>query len=99
MNDKVRHEFQSYKMSLEASSVQSFALERAKGSSQEIRSETSSRLHKTRDSEARVSETDLKSLISLRKVENMNHISLVNLLPLVIRRLFSLCSQVKNGMS
>ena len=43
--------------------------------------------------------TGLRSLISLRIVESLTHISLINLLPLVIRRLFALCHQVRNGMS
>ena len=37
--------------------------------------------------------TGLRSLISLRKVENVSHISLINLLPFVIHRLFTLCHQ------
>ena len=55
MNDKVMHEAQSYKMSLEPSSFPAAGITRSKGSSQQTRSETSSRSHKTSDSAARVS--------------------------------------------
>ena len=55
MNDKVMHEDQSYKMSLEPSSFPAAGIKGSKGSLQQTRSETSSRSHKTRDSEARVS--------------------------------------------
>ena len=60
MNDKVMHEAQSYKMSLEPSSFPAAGITGSKGSLQQIRSETSSRSHKTRDSEARVSENRSK---------------------------------------
>ena len=99
MNNKVMHEAQSYKMNLEPSSVPAASITGSKGSLQQTRSETSSRSHKTRDSEARVSENRSRSLIILRIVESLTHISLINLLPLVIRRLFALCHQVRNGMS
>ena len=52
MNDKVIHEAQSYKMSLEPSSFPAARITGSKGSLQQTRSETSSRSHKTRDSEA-----------------------------------------------
>ena len=60
MNDKVMHEAQSYKMSLEPSSFPAAGITGSKGSLQQTRSETSSRSHKTRDSEARVSENRSK---------------------------------------
>ena len=60
MNDKVIHEAQSYKMSLEPSSFPAAGIAGSKGSLQQTRSETSSRSHKTRDSEAPVSENRSK---------------------------------------
>ena len=54
------HEAQSYKMSLEPSSFPAAGLTGSKGSLQQTRSETSSRSHKTRDSEARLSENSSK---------------------------------------
>ena len=60
MNDKVMHEAQSYKISLEPSSFPAARITRSKGSLQQNRSETSSRSHKTKDSEARVSENRSK---------------------------------------
>ena len=60
MNDKVMHEAQSYKMSLEPSSFPAAGITGSKGSLQQTRSETSSRSHKTRDSEAPVSENRSK---------------------------------------
>ena len=60
MNNKVMHEAQSYKMSLEPSSFPAAGITGSKGSLQQTRSETSSRSHKTRDSEAPVSENRSK---------------------------------------
>ena len=60
MNNKVMHEAQSYKMSLEPSSFPAAGITGSKGSLQQTRSETSSRSHKTRDSEAQVSENRSK---------------------------------------
>ena len=60
MNNKVIHEAQNYKMSLKPSSFPAAGLTGSKGSLQQTRSETSSRSHKTRDSEARVSENRSK---------------------------------------
>ena len=60
MNDKVMHEAQSYKMSLEPSPFSAAGITGSKGSVQQTGSETSSRWHKTRDSEARVSENRSK---------------------------------------
>ena len=60
MNDKVMHEAQSYLMSLEPSSFPAAGITGSKGSLQQTRSETSSRSHKTRDSEARVCENRSK---------------------------------------
>ena len=54
------HEAQSYKMSLEPSSFPAADITGSKGSLQQTRSETSSRSHKTKDSEARVSENRSK---------------------------------------
>ena len=55
------HEAQSYKMSLEPSSIPAAGITgSSKGSLQQTRSETSSRSHKTRDSEARVPENRFK---------------------------------------
>ena len=68
MNDEVIHEAQSYKMSLETSSFPAAGITGSKGSLQQTRSETSSRLHKTRDSEARVSEN--RSKVSNKSKEN-----------------------------
>ena len=99
MNDKVLHEAQSYKMSLEPFSFSAAGITESKGSLQQTRSETSSRSHKTRDSEARVSENRSKVSNNSKDSRNLTHICLINLLPLVIRRLFSLCHQVRNGMS
>ena len=99
INDKVMHEAQSYKMSLELSSFSAAGVTRSKRSLKQTRSETSSRSRKTRNSEARVLKTGLRSLISLGIVENLTHIIPINLLPLVIRRLFALCHQVRNGIS
>ena len=93
------HEAQSYKMSLEPSSFPAPGITGSKESLQQIRSETSSCSHKTRDSEARVSENRSKVTDKSKKVDNVSHISLINLLPLVIPRLLTLCHQVRNGMS
>ena len=60
MNDKVMQEAQSYKMSLEPPSFSSAAITGSMGSLQQTRSETSSNSHKTRESEARVSENRFK---------------------------------------
>ena len=60
MNDKVMHEAHKYKMSLEPSSIPAAGITGSKGSLQQTRSETSSRSHKTRYSEARVSENRSK---------------------------------------
>ena len=60
MNDNVMHEAQSYKTSLEPSSFPTAGITGSKGSLQQTRSETSSRSHKTRVSEARVSENRSK---------------------------------------
>ena len=60
MNDKVMHEAQSFKMSLEPSSFPAAGITGSKGSLQQTRSETSSRSHKTKNSEARVSENRSK---------------------------------------
>ena len=54
------HVAQSYKISLEPSSLSAAGITTSKGSLQQTRSETSSRSHKTRDSEARVSENRSK---------------------------------------
>ena len=60
MNDKLIHQAQRYKMSIERSLFSVAGITGSKGSLQQIRSETSSRSHKTRDSEARVSENRSK---------------------------------------
>ena len=60
MYDKVMHEAQSYKMSLEPLSFPSPGITGSKGSLQETKSETFPRSRKTRDSEARVSENRSK---------------------------------------
>ena len=60
MNNKVMHEAQSYKMSLEPSSFPAAGITGSKGSLQQTRSETSSHSHKTSDSAARVSENRSK---------------------------------------
>ena len=60
MNNKVMHEAQSYKISIEPSSFLAAGITGSKGSLQQTRSETSSRSHKTRDLEARVSENRSK---------------------------------------
>ena len=54
------HEAQSYKMSLEPSSFSAAGITGSKGILQQTRSETSSRSHKTRDLDARVSENRSK---------------------------------------
>ena len=54
------HEAQSHKMSLETSSFSADGITGSKGSLQQTRCETFSRSHKTRDSEARVSENRSK---------------------------------------
>ena len=59
-NDKVMHEAQSYKMSLEPSSFPAAGILGSKGSLQQTRSETSSHSYKTRNSEAPVSENRSK---------------------------------------
>ena len=56
MNDKVMHEAHTCKMSLEPSSFSAAGITGSEGALQQTMSETSSRSHKTRDSEARVSE-------------------------------------------
>ena len=86
MNDKVMHEAQSYKMSLEASSTQSIALGRARGLHKKLCLIHPHHHTKQEIQKHEYLKTDSRSLISLRKVENMNHISPANLLPLVIRR-------------
>ena len=68
MNDKVMHEAQSYKISLEPLSFPAAGITGSKGSLQQTRSETSSRSHKTRDSEARVSEN--RSKVSNKTKDN-----------------------------
>ena len=60
MNNKVMHEAQSYKMSLVPSSFPAAGITGSRGSLQQARSETSSSLHQTRDSESRVSENRSK---------------------------------------
>ena len=72
MNDKVIHEAQSYKMSLELSSFPALGITVSKGSLQQTRSETSSRSHKTRDSEARVSEN--RSKVSNKSKESRKRV-------------------------
>ena len=54
------HEAPSYMMSLEPSSFPAAGISGSKGSLQQTRSETSSRSHQTRDSEAPVSENRSK---------------------------------------
>ena len=54
------HEARSYKMSLDTSSFPAPGITGSMGSSQQTRSETSSHSHKTRDSEARLSENRSK---------------------------------------
>ena len=98
MNDKVMHEAQSYKMSLEASSVQSIALERARSLHKKLCHIHPHHRTKQEIQKNEYLKTDLRSLISLRKVENMNHISLKNLLQVVIRRLFIPFRHVRNGV-
>ena len=71
MNDKVMHKAQSYKMSLEASSFSAASITGSKGALQQIRSETSSRSHKTKDCEARVSEN--MSEVSNKSEEGRKH--------------------------
>ena len=95
MNDKVMREV----MSLELSSFPAAGITGSKGSLQQARSETSSRSQQTRDSEARVSENRSKVSNKSKDSRKLTHIRLINLLPLVIRRLFALCHQVRNGMS
>ena len=60
MNNKLMHEAQSWKMSLEPSSFSAAGITGSKGSLEQTKSETSSHSHKTRDSEARVSENKSK---------------------------------------
>ena len=60
MNNKVMHEAQIYKMILDPSLFSAAGVTGSNGSFQQTRSETSSRSHKTRDSEARVSENRSK---------------------------------------
>ena len=60
MNDKVMHEAQIYKMSIEPSSFPAAGITGSKGTLQQTRSETSSRSHKTSDSAARISENRSK---------------------------------------
>ena len=60
MNDKVMHEAQSYKMSLEPSSFPAAGITGSKRSLQQTRSETSSRSQQKSDSAARVSENRSK---------------------------------------
>ena len=93
MNDKVMHEAQSYKMSLEASSVHSIALGRARGLRKKL-----CLMHPHHRSKQEIQKhehlkIDLRCLISLRKVENMNQISLVSLLALVILPLVIRCEK------
>ena len=71
VNDKVLHETQSYKMSLEPSSVSAVSITANKESLQQTRSRTSSRSHKTRNSEARVSEN--RSKVSNKSMESRKH--------------------------
>ena len=99
MNDKVMHEAQSYKMSLEPSSFPAAGITGAR----DLYNKLGLRHPHTRTKQViqqhEYLKTGLRSLISLRIVESLTHISLINLLPLVIRRLFALCHQVRNGMS
>ena len=60
MNDKVLDEAQGYKMSLEPSSFSAPGITGSKESLHQTTSETSSRSHKTRDSETPVSENRSK---------------------------------------
>ena len=62
------HEAQSYKMSLEPSSFAASGITGSTGCSQETRSGTSSRLHKTSNSETRVSQ--IRSKVSNKSKES-----------------------------
>ena len=99
MNDKVMHEAQSYKMSLEPSSFPAAGITGSKGFYNKLGLRHPRARTKQVIQQHEYLKTGLRSLISLRIVESLTHISLINLLPLVIRRLFALCHQVRNGMS
>ena len=99
MNDKVMHEAQSYKMSLELRHFQQPALQGARDLYNKLGLRHPHAHTKQEIQKHQYLKTGLRSLISLRIVESLTHISLINLLPLVIRRLFALCHQVRNGMS
>ena len=99
MNDKVMHEAQSYKMSLESCHFQHPALQGARDRYKKLGLRHHQARTKQKIQKHEYLKTGLRSLKTLRKVGNMSHISLINLLPIVIRRLFSLCHQVRNGMS
>ena len=90
MNDKVIHEAQRFEMSLAPSSLPAPGITGSMESSQQTRSETFSHSHKTRYSDARESENRSKvSNKSLRIVESLTHLSLINLLLLSTVRTMS----------
>ena len=96
MNDKVIHGAQCYKMSLEPSSFSAAGITGEKGSLQRTRSDTSSRLHKTRDSEAPVSENRSKVSNKSKDKRNLESHKSDKSASLFLRRL---CHQVRDGMS
>ena len=100
MNDKIMHEAQSYKMSLEPLSFSAAGITGSKGSFKQTRSEIFSSSHKTRDSEARVSENWFKISNKSKDTRKLDsHKSDKSASTLHTSRLFALCHQVRNGMS
>ena len=74
MFDKVIHEAQSYKMSLEPSSFLAAGITGSKGSLQQTRSEKSSRSRKTSEIQKQeYLKIRLRTLISLRIVKRLTH--------------------------
>ena len=84
MNNEVIHEAQSFKMRLEPSSLPTPGITGAGGLYKKLGLRHSHARTKQEIQKHEYLKTGLRSLISLRKVENMSHISLPNLLPLII---------------
>ena len=86
-------------MSLEPSFFSAAGITGSKGSLQRTRSDTSSHLHKTRDSEAPVSENRSKVSNKSKNSRKLDSRKSDKSASLFLRRQFALCHQVGDGMS
>ena len=91
MNDKVMHEAQSYKMSLEPSSFPAPGVTGARDLYNKVVLRHPHARTKREIQKHEYLKTSLRSPISQRIVESLTRISLINMFLLVIRRLFALC--------